>query len=461
MTAVARMMQSMGMGSISSMMGLDGRGGTGFIQPASAHDTPSELVSLILRPHGGGMPMGMAGDFLGKIGMGALSYCDADQWDALSGYGALSDYVAKGREREVVTALAARPVAIATLLKWIAYMPALDKRASEEHRKWARRTETELQIYDCDHLCDKGECVENLLSAADAFTPMTPRQSSPAHAVVMRSMLLVLGAVLRSPGASVHAVRSKHAQRCLERLAQLTSIEDLGAAEVLLSFIKLLDEAGRVYAQRALVPIVGERSSLGRLLATGAPAVEPNTDQRVLLAFDTLGRSAVSLGIVREDSYPGFFLSCQRQLGCYLDAGARDTAALKWLAEFVVTPGQKVILRGLETEELNGRKGVVTGPAKAGEGGWRVPVQCDDRTVSVHLYHVRLKEEEEEDSAASSPSSIMKLPVPGSLADEAASSPSSIMTLPSPGTGKNAARNKKRREKMKQLKVDSKQLLPY
>ena len=112
MTAVARMMQSMGMGSISSMMGLDGRGGTGFIQPASAHDTPSELVSLILRPHGGGMPMGMAGDFLGKIGMGALSYCDADQWDALSGYGALSDYVAKGREREVVTALAARPVAI-------------------------------------------------------------------------------------------------------------------------------------------------------------------------------------------------------------------------------------------------------------------------------------------------------------------------------------------------------------
>ena len=137
---------------------------------------------------------------------------------------------------------------VATLLKWIAYMPALDKRASEEHRKWARRTETELQIYDCDHLCDKGECVENLLSAADAFTPMTPRQSSPAHAVVMRSMLLVLGAVLRSPGASVHAVRSKHAQRCLERLAQLTSIEDLGAAEVLLSFIKLLDEAGRVYA---------------------------------------------------------------------------------------------------------------------------------------------------------------------------------------------------------------------
>ena len=112
MTAVARMMQSMGMGSISSMMGLDGRGGMGFIQPASAHDTPSELVSLILRPHGGGMPMGMAGDFLGKIGMGALSYCDADQWDALSGYGALSDYVAKGREREVVTALAARPVAI-------------------------------------------------------------------------------------------------------------------------------------------------------------------------------------------------------------------------------------------------------------------------------------------------------------------------------------------------------------
>ena len=94
-------------------MGLDGRGGTGFIQPASAHDTPSELVSLILRPHGGGMPMGMAGDFLGKIGMGALSYCDADQWDALSGYGALSDYVAKGREREVVTALAARPVATA------------------------------------------------------------------------------------------------------------------------------------------------------------------------------------------------------------------------------------------------------------------------------------------------------------------------------------------------------------
>ena len=274
-------------------------------------------------------------------------------------------------------------------------------------------------------------------------------------------MLLVLGAVLRSPGASVHAVRSKHAQRCLERLAQLTSIEDLGAAEVLLSFIKLLDEAGRVYAQRALVPIVGERSSLGRLLATGAPAVEPNTDQRVLLAFDTLGRSAVSLGIVREDSYPGFFLSCQRQLGCYLGAGARDTAALKWLAEFVVTPGQKVILRGLETEELNGRKGVVTGPAKAGEGGWRVPVQCEDRTVSVHLYHVRLKEEEEEDSAASSPSSIMKLPVPGSLADEAASSPSSIMTLPSPGTGKNAARNKKRRGKMKQLKVDSKQLLPY
>ena len=114
MTAVARMMQSMGMGSISSMMGLDGRGGTGFIQPASAHDTPSELVSLILRPHGGGMPMGMAGDFLGKIGMGALSYCDADQWDALSGYGALSDYVAKGREREVVTALAARPVATAS-----------------------------------------------------------------------------------------------------------------------------------------------------------------------------------------------------------------------------------------------------------------------------------------------------------------------------------------------------------
>ena len=278
---------------------------------------------------------------------------------------------------------------VATLLKWIAYMPALDKRASEEHRKWARRTETELQIYDCDHLCDKGECVENLLSAADAFTPMKPRQSSPAHAVVMRSMLLVLGAVLRSPGASVHAVRSKHAQRCLERLAQLTSIEDLGAAEVLLSFIKLLDEAGRVYAQRALVPIVGERSSLGRLLATGAPAVEPNTDQRVLLAFDTLGRSAVSLGIVREDSYPGFFLSCQRQLGCYLDAGARDTAALKWLAEFVVTPGQKVILRGLETEELNGRKGVVTGPAKAGEGGWRVPVQAGLATLESSEGHRR------------------------------------------------------------------------
>ena len=90
MATMMAMMERMGMGSIGAMMGMDGGGGIG-IAPASDHSTPEELVALVLRPHGGGMPMGKAGDFLTRVGMDALRQCHADQWDVIGGFGALAE----------------------------------------------------------------------------------------------------------------------------------------------------------------------------------------------------------------------------------------------------------------------------------------------------------------------------------------------------------------------------------
>ena len=119
MATMMAMMERMGMGSIGAMMGMDGGGGIG-IAPASDHSTPEELVALVLRPHGGGMPMGKAGDFLSRVGMSALRQCHADQWDVIGGFGALAELAGcnERRNKEVMDAMVAREDAVPTLMKW-------------------------------------------------------------------------------------------------------------------------------------------------------------------------------------------------------------------------------------------------------------------------------------------------------------------------------------------------------
>ena len=225
--ALRRMMASAG-----GALGLDTTTGSAIPPQPTSFSTPSDLVALVLRPHGGGMPEGAAANYLAKVGPDALSIlaqrCGADSWDAVSGYGALSRLAAYGHGEQVADALDKRPDSVSMLLKWLAYMPALDQRACDTHQRWVSNLHDTLAI-DGDRLCDKesvvGE-VDHLLSAADASAPISPAQQSSAHALVVSDLLSVLRCALGTSVLRTRITRSKHAMRAIDKLTQL-----LGSSE--------------------------------------------------------------------------------------------------------------------------------------------------------------------------------------------------------------------------------------
>ena len=467
MATMMAMMERMGMGSIGAMMGMDGGGGIG-IAPASDHSTPEELVALVLRPHGGGMPMGKAGDFLSRVGIGALRQCHADQWDVIGGFGALAELAGCDggrRNKEAVDAMVAREDAVPTLMKWIAYMPALDEKARSAHRKWSTRLE-KGGLDNLAYLCEKDTELEELISAVNATTPITPEQASPAYACVMYEFLRLLGWV--ADNHTHRVVQSKHAMRLLDRLAslldsELVSLSEEGGERKLASqglgllYIICRQHAGALNYTRnthmAAVTAMHTRVSaaattcrrslkdlptVSRLLQlfSSADEVAPALDSPGIAAFRTLGKMAVEKGVVCEGGYPGAYFSAARQLdSAYIDDGARDAAAYGWLGKHVLTKGTAVVPAGLAKKECNGREGVVIGSVRMGvDGTRRVPLDLGDAgKLAVPVHKLLL--------SGGGASGVEAAPTP----DEG--------TPVLPGTSKNAARNRKKREKLKQKKA--------
>ena len=481
MATMMAMMERMGMGNVGAMMGMDGGGGMG-IAPAGDHSTPEELVALVLRPHGGGMPMGKAGRFLARVGQGALYYCHADQWDVIGGFGALAKMACTDgarRHKEVVDAMVARVDAVPTLIKWIAYMPAFDGSAREGHRKWSNRVE-KRGLDGLDYLCEKGTELEELISGVDATTPITPEQASPAYACVMYEFLSLLRWLLRPHMRRV--VQSKHAMRLLDRLAslldsRLVTPSDMGGEHELategLSLLSWIcrQHAGAlsytrnthltaVKATHARVSAAVEKhdpdttegfvarenlQTVTRLLQLLLSSSDENAaaaapDAPAMTAFRALGKMAVERGVISVDGYPGAYNSAARQLdGAYIDDGARDAAACGWLGKHVLTKGTAVVLAGLGKAECNGREGVVIGSFRLGvDGIRRVPLDLGGgEKLAVPVQKLLLCE---------------GVPSEDATRLEAARTPDGETPVLA-GTGKNAARNRKKREKMKQKKA--------
>ena len=348
----------------------------------TAASSARELVKLILREHGGGMPMGGAGSFLGKIGQGALYFCTADDYDSIGGFGALGELCHAGRGGEVAAALAEQAAAVPTLLKWIAWIPALDERSYEEHRKWHMKVEAELHV-DAGYELYKSQHPERLITSADAFMPISPRQTSEAHTLLMTNLIRVLQCSLDAEALRHRAVRSKFAMRAVDRLLQLADeasrglLPNMGASRALITFIKLHNGV----ALHAHAAVAGD-SPIAKLVSATIAKVDDDKDvppqmppSNVPLIFRRLGQSALRLGIVRKRGYPGDFLAAERQLECYFDARARDDAIYGWLEDHVLTTGRAVILDGLSKSELNGKSAAVAGASRLGaDGARRMPV---------------------------------------------------------------------------------------
>ena len=375
---MARMMQMMGGGG-----GIDDGSDFAHTMP-TAGSSARELVKLILREHGGGMPMGAAGSFLSKIGHGAIYYCTADDYDSIGGFGALGELCHAGRGSEVAAALAEQPAAIPTLLKWIAWIPALDEVSYEQHREWHMEVEREIPGVDAGYELYKSQRPERLITSADACMPISPRQSSEAHTLLMTNLIRVLQCSLDAEQLRQRAICSKFTMRCVDRLLQLAdetgrgSLPNMGASRALITFIKL-HEGVASYAKAAVS--AGDSTIAKLVSATIAKVGDDNNDNKggplsnVPQMLRTLGQSALRLGIVRKHSYPGAFVAAERQVGCYFDANARDAAIYDWLEEYILTTGRAVLLDGLSKSELNGKSAVIAGASRLGaDGARRMPV---------------------------------------------------------------------------------------
>ena len=346
-------------------------------------DVAAMIVKLILRENGDGMPMGRAGSFLDKIGPGALYFCTADDWDSIGGFGALGELCHAGRRSEVAAALAEHPAAIPTLLKWIAWIPALDQRARDEHDKWHRTMEEELHV-DAGYELYKSQCPERLITSADASMPISPRQSSEAHSLLMTNLIRVLQCSLDAEELRTRAVRSKFAMRCVDRLLQLADeagrgvLPNMGASRALITLIQL----HKGVALHAKAAVSASASSIAKLVSTTIAKIDHDNEGTAEMppsivpqTLHTLGQSALRLGIVRKHGYPGAFVDAERQIGCYFDANSRDAAIYDWLEEYILTPGRAVLLDGLSKSELNGKRAVVAGASRLGvDGARRMPV---------------------------------------------------------------------------------------
>ena len=375
MARMKQMMQMMGGGG-----GMDDDGDCAHMMPTDA-SSARELVKLILREHGGGMPMGGAGSFLSKIGHGAIYYCTADDYDSIGGFGALGELCHAGRGSEVAAALAEQPAAIPTLLKWIAWIPALDEVSYEQHREWHMEVERTIPGVDAGYELYKSQRPERLITSADACMPISPRQSSEAHTLLMTNLIRVLHCSLDAEQLRRRAVCSKFAMRCVDRLLQLAdetgrgSLPNMGASRALITFIKL----HKGVASYAKAAVRAGDSTIAKLVsATIAKAGDDNEGaplSNVPQMLRTLGQSALRLGIVRKHSYPGAFVAAERQVGCYLDENTRDVAIYDWLEEHILTTGRAVILDGLSRSELNGKSAVIAGASRLGaDGARRMPV---------------------------------------------------------------------------------------
>ena len=186
--------------------------------------------------------------------------------------------------------------------------------------------EEELHV-DAGYELYKSQRPERLITSADAFMPISPRQSSEAHTLLMTNLIRVLQCSLDVEELRAQAVRSKFAMRCVDRLLQLADeagrgvLPNMGASRALITFIQL----HKGVASHAKAAVSAGDSSIAKLVSAtiakidgdveGAAEMPPSNVPQMLRTF---GQSALRLGIVRKHGYPGAYVDAERQIGCYL-----------------------------------------------------------------------------------------------------------------------------------------------
>ena len=427
-----------------------------------------DLISLLLRPHGGGMPGGRAASVLCKAELreAVQSFLTPDEWDILGGFGALTEiylgmYLDDDSEYDkLVDAFVKRPAAISLLLLWIAYPPALDEASYEERFTLTGFDYDSIRYKDVRPDSLLGPCAAKpIIRYKGARFHLSQKGHQPlytAYEYVMKGAIQLLSLLTNSPNALALICKSKQTWPVLQRL-----VERIPADFTAIQCLRQMCEA-HVGVRCAVLRIPGARDKVAALpeyhkyggnrgrhylggpallaLLDGVPTAEEaaRSPSDAVTAFDALGSAALAAGLVVDGSAPGAFAHAQRNLSAFVDGGARDLAAYTWLDEYVLHAGATVEIAGLTGRPaLNGRVGTIKGPSLAGaDGGRRYPVvleEADDKAkggVRVRATNLQLPSAVKAAEEATAPEAAEAAAAPPPPAEPAPATPAEPAPAP-------------------------------